>query len=428
MKPISLNFLNFKKDNLYIILFFALILRLVYAIYFSPKNIGIPSGDAFGYDKLAINILKYGQLSYEVGKPTAHREPGYPIFLAVIYFLFRYNVLAVKIVQSLISVFSVYLIFLIGKELFNKKVGVVSALVASVYPAFIYYSSVILRETIVLFFLLLMIFLMIKIFDDENEKKFFYAIYFGIISSVTSLVNSVIIMVFGVLVVYYFLTKKDFKKLVIILISFSLIYGIWVYRNYKIFNKIIFGSTNGGYTFLFSTEALIQFNLSGLEQENEILSKNPIIINASKINSEVERDKYFYNEAIKYILANKKKFVLVTVKKILKYLKPIPYLKRKYGFSDTILVFLSIVSFLPMLTFGILGLFFSESNYKKNIIILVLTSFIIIYSVFWSQIRYRIPIEPYLIIFASYYVLQIINKFNNKIKNEDFINISSNVG
>jgi hypothetical protein len=75
----------------------------------------------------------------------------------------------------------------------------------------------------------------------------------------------------------------------------------------------------------------------------------------------------------------------------------------KNEFTDWKMTFISVVSFGPILLLGFIGVITSFSRWQKtSLLILTIMSFALGYSFFHPQVRYRIPIEPYLIIFAAY--------------------------
>jgi len=97
------------KNNIAKILFgifiVALFLRL--SAVFSQKEIDkIPKSDAAGYDEMAANLASGNGLSQLIDgslAPVVYRSPGYPIFLAGIYFIFGHHYITAKIIQAIIG-------------------------------------------------------------------------------------------------------------------------------------------------------------------------------------------------------------------------------------------------------------------------------------------------------------------------------------
>ena len=74
---------------------------------------------------------------------------------------------------------------------------------------------------------------------------------------------------------------------------------------------------------------------------------------------------------------------------------------------------MSILTFGPVLLFGLFGVIISLSKIRQTILLLfIIMSFAFAYSFFMTQVRYRIPIEPFLIIFAGYGIEYALKKVN----------------
>ncbi len=393
------------KKNLFLLSLFLIVgffLRVIYLYKFAPKDINIPSGDASGYHILALNLLEYNQLAYEKDKPTAHREPLYPLFLYFVYKFIGKNLNSARLIQVLINVLSISLIYFIAKNLFDKITGLISTAIASFWPNFIYYTAAVLRETVFTFLLLLSIFLLIK--NIRNKTQFFIKqIILGILCALTALTNSIGIFIFLVILIYLLAIGFSFKKIFFILISFLFLYSFWVYRNYKIFGSLVLGSTNGGKTFWDGTD-IIPFEIRGLPEERDFFERTDDYIIGVSIKNEVERDKFFYKKAINYYITYPEKFFILAIKKFLKFWRFLPHKGRIYGVNEKFMFIVGLI-YVPIFVLFIIGLymFFSKTfSHESFIILLPIICFCLIYSIFWSQIRYRIPIEPYIIILASY--------------------------
>src|SRR3989339_426475 len=122
-------FLLIKKiiANRYILLGLVLFIAIVSFYFFiikHPLNNPVFS-DQGQYDDLAINLLEGRGFSttWELRNWIAFRPPIYPVFLSIIYSFFGHNYLSVKIIQFLLSIFSVLLVYLIAEKIFNKAVG-----------------------------------------------------------------------------------------------------------------------------------------------------------------------------------------------------------------------------------------------------------------------------------------------------------------
>src|SRR3989338_2494683 len=99
---------------------------------------------ALGYS--AYSILKtgrdeYGQLLPVIFKSFGDFKPGLYVYLtAQSVAIFGLTEFAVRFPSALAGIFSVWLIYLIVKKIFDEKLALISAFIASVTPWLIYFS------------------------------------------------------------------------------------------------------------------------------------------------------------------------------------------------------------------------------------------------------------------------------------------------
>lgn len=140
---------------LLLILLVGLLLRVYTTDFTKPIT---ENSDGAAYDYAARNLLKYGVLTNDRDGamyrgeialyPASSVMPGYPIFLAVIYIL-NDALPFVYMVQILVSMVTLYLIYLILREIgISFAISSVVLMVAAVYPAFLYNLDLLLTENL----------------------------------------------------------------------------------------------------------------------------------------------------------------------------------------------------------------------------------------------------------------------------------------
>lgn len=92
-------------------------------------------GDASAYDALARAIVT-GQGFVDAGEPTAFRAPGYPFFLAGVYWFLGSNPSSAQFVQAVLSAFTAILIAYLGKRVAGENVGWLAGIGAAIYYYF----------------------------------------------------------------------------------------------------------------------------------------------------------------------------------------------------------------------------------------------------------------------------------------------------
>jgi 4-amino-4-deoxy-L-arabinose transferase-like glycosyltransferase len=127
-----------------------------------------------------------GSLSEAVDH-LVRRGPIYPLYLAVIYAVSGGSHLVVEIAQALTDALGCVLIYLVGKQVLNWRVGVLSAAIAVFYTPFILSTGRLLRETLASFLLLLVVLFLTKAVMAWSTKMFALG---GFSLSLTILCNS----------------------------------------------------------------------------------------------------------------------------------------------------------------------------------------------------------------------------------------------
>jgi len=218
--------INFKYIE-YIILTFILVLGLLVRIY----KINNPIADwhswrqadtasvtrnfvADGLNLLSpkyhdISSIQTGYLNFE-----GLRLVEFPVFNLFHYILvkavpsFSLEVLG-RLTSIIFSVFSAFVIFLIGKRYLGKWGGLLSSFFFLFIPFNIYFSRVILPEPMCVFFSLLSLWLFIKYIDSE---KVLYLFFSGIVFSLALLIKPFALF-YSFPMIYLLFSKYNIKKI-----------------------------------------------------------------------------------------------------------------------------------------------------------------------------------------------------------------------
>lgn len=122
----------------------------------------------------AINVLGAKNYSFlgmitEYAKADFH-PPGYFIILWVWTRFFGFSEISVRIPSVIFGVVAVYLIYLIGKKLYSKNLGLVAALILAVNPLHIYYSQEARMYGLATLAVIFNMFLFIKLVKNEKNN------------------------------------------------------------------------------------------------------------------------------------------------------------------------------------------------------------------------------------------------------------------
>ncbi|MCX7792000.1 MAG: glycosyltransferase family 39 protein [Chloroflexaceae bacterium] len=134
----------------------AFLVRLGFVFTFgNEEKIYDSNQDQYIYIDLAKNLVagKGYQLSYGVfvaspHTPTAIQPPTYPFFVASVFATFGESLLAVRVIQAILSALVCVTALFIGGLAVNFSVGLASGIVAAFYPLYVMYTRPIMTETI----------------------------------------------------------------------------------------------------------------------------------------------------------------------------------------------------------------------------------------------------------------------------------------
>lgn len=129
-----------------------LIVRLLLLVWFSGEPLRIfDEGD---YNALAVNLLDGRGYTLDGQHATSLRPPLYPAVVAGVYAVFGVeNYQAVRVLQTLISLASVALVYLLAVEIYDRRTGLWAAGLFCFYPSMLGHNNLLLTETLFTFWL-----------------------------------------------------------------------------------------------------------------------------------------------------------------------------------------------------------------------------------------------------------------------------------
>ncbi|MDZ7330980.1 MAG: glycosyltransferase family 39 protein [candidate division KSB1 bacterium] len=395
---------------LIVIFIFALIIRIFFILFWLQER--LYWDDEFAYDRLATQLIEKHCYQNEEGKPTAFRPPAYPLFLALNYLLWGRHFWAARMFQAFIDCLTLVLVYLIAKRIFNPKTAVLSASIYSFYPLLIYTASTFFPTTLSIFLLALFIYLLVS---TRQQRSFWKLMFIGIIAGLSVLtVPTFLAFIFLALGWLYFdLREVDPRRffpigIMVIFMTFTML--PWLIRNYCVFNQPFVLSTNSGYNFWMGNNTWATPTTGNSIRYPDYLAKE-----LTQAKSEVEQEKIFYQDALQYIKKNPGKFILLTFKKAVNLWQLYPTPTTGYKMMDRLSKLMSVLSYGPILLFAIFGLIISWRDRKEYTLLFVLlfVSFTISYAFFITKTRFRLPLDPYLIMLASFAIAELGRKKKN---------------
>jgi 4-amino-4-deoxy-L-arabinose transferase-like glycosyltransferase len=374
-----LNAVDQKSDRggtilLVFILILAAAARIIAAIYLPDQHFS----DAADYRAAAAAIRNLQPL----GNP--YIMPLYPLTIA--FTGSGWGQLLFDITTSVVSVWLIYLLTLV---LFADRIAaLLAALAGALYPFFVFYAVVGLTES-------LFIALLLAAYLAWYRGWFIAA---AVLVTLSILTRPAIDLLAPLLVVYFALlihrlsVKDTAKQLVIYGVVYCALMTPWWIHNHRVY---------GGFVRLNLGSGLALYSGNNPGNQSGGVSDNQLDVSQfSQITDPVERDRAMRNAAFDYIAADPARFLHLAGLKFIRFWRLWPFAE---AYTSVLFVAASIFSFVPVLLCAIASVL--QCNRQALIRIAPIGMLIgyltLVHMVIIGSVRYRLPLEPFLIVLAA---------------------------
>ena len=401
------------KHLLAFVLFVAVLVRIPMAFYMGDQVTVLPGiHDQISYDALARSLLagqgyRFTEHWYPftpANTPTAHWSFLYPLYLAGIYRLIGYHPLGARLFQGIVGgALMCLFIYLIGRRIVSERVALLGAGLAAVYGYFIYYSVALMTETFFIVMVLLCLLVSLQLKDEPSLARW---ILLGLSLGVATLIRQTILLFAPVLFVWLFWELKGRIRLWHVVVSLGMIVLLitpWTMRNYHVYRQFLPLNSNAGYALYASNHPHL-----GTDWRNEnIVVPVPEELagqNEAAINHALLR------KGIGFVLEAPGRYLWLILDKALEYFQFWPSSQ-----SSSISNLVRVLSFGLYMPFMLLGLLLSLSHWRNYIpLYLFATVHTGIHLISWPSIRYRLPVDAVLMLFAGLAVLTPVRRLRIK--------------
>lgn len=424
---------------LLMIMVLAVLLRLASALYQGNIVTDLPGVyDQISYDGLARRVVDGYGFSFAEGhwpatrggEPTAHWSYLYTLYLATIYKVFGTYPIIARVIQALLAgVFQNILMWRIGTRLFNRTVGLISAALNAVYIYFFYYAGALITETFYITCILWMFDIGFRLIADDGKMAGWVLwLELGLAIGLTVLLRQVFLLFLPILFIWIWWNQRyiegvPWKRK----IHWSAIRGLaistavlvlmvlpFTIRNYQAFNTFVLINTNAGFAFYWGNHPIqgthfMPLLLDSVSTYQDLIPPELQLLNEGKL------DRALLQKGIQFVLDDPGRYILLSISRLEEYFKFWP--SRDSGLLSNIS---RVGSFGILLPFMLGGLWLSSAKFRnpescgQRTNLLIIYVFIVIYAIVhlltWTLIRYRLPIDAFLIIFASLSLELLIGK------------------
>ena len=388
------------------IIFFGLFLRVIALILFKhPIRINpgeasqstTPFGDTDIYIRIGNELFDKNSEFYINGLVSSPLHmPGYPTWIYLLNILSQ-NQIGYLTGDIIISGITIYIIYQLSQVIFNDEwVSKISAFIFSIYPFSIFYSISGLSETLYVFLILSSILLFYKNYFFYGSIVIILSIY---VKGISDYIAPILILTFS-----FFVFKNTFKqglqKLFLYFLTYCVIMSPWWIHNWNKYNKFVRTDLAYGYHMYAGNNFMNKSGggIGGIDVDHTTLTVPSDYIRSDKI---------FKKEAYNYILEDPNRFLKQYIKKFYRFWSFVPYAKEYKNLTYSIISFVSF-GFIFFLSIIFLLQNFKSYFYKISPLLTFLGIITAIYTLTIVSLRYRYPIEPIMIIFASFSLKRIL--------------------
>ena len=277
---------------------------------------------------IAIYLLEHGEY------PASHRLPLYPILIAGVYRVFGVNNdLPLIILLGVMSLATIFLVYLIGQRLFGRKAGLLASILLAFEPHLLHNSySADLPDVFLTFFLTLAVYFTLRCFDPK-VRLVQVVVSAGLISVTAWIKPLALYLPFLTVTLFglYVFKKLGFWKTVqfgaVYLACAGSVIGSIQYRNYLHTGHAEY-STMKGFHFLFYTGAYILAEKEGTSfsymkhklQSDYYHDQSIRDLDKTRLENDFffspARSKVFFNDALEIMVQNPFTYVYVTMRGI----------------------------------------------------------------------------------------------------------------
>lgn len=395
--------------------------------------------DEDAYDSWAKEILEKNLLTDT--RVPFWQAPFYPYFLAFIYSIGGYHYLLVRLIQVFLGLCNCVLIFYLTRIIFGDTASLIAFFIASFYGLFVFFEGQILNITLVLSLNLALFLVVIRAYQLQKDSLFFYA---GILFGISIITRPTILIFLPFLLLWIALESRKYGLRRVfgfasnLLFGLALVISITMARNYLVSGEIVPVSTYDGINFYIGNNPNYEQTVK-LEPGAEFghFSRAP------QREGQIEpfsRDasRFWYKKAFGFIRKEPISYLGLLLKKFYLFWNGFEiarYMDYYWVRKFVPLLKLPFINFRLISPIAICGILLCAIRAAKKgfnqtpyLSLLFFFTFSCILGVILSFVTspYRVPAAACLIIFASFFIGEIIKQARNK--NLKFIVISLIIG
>ena len=339
--------------------------------------------------------------TFWVGGDRAWEMPGAALFFAPwIWSLSAPKaIVAIRFSQTILLLIQCRLVAALVRRVFRNDIAAYAATwIAALYPFLLFYQGLALSETLFNTFLLAGIAALYAWQDRGARIDTLLAVACACFAAATMTKASLTVLPPLLLAFAAWATRATWRRVLTVLMTASCIYAAllspWWIRNATLLGSFVPFTTSSAQNLYLGNNP--NNREGGIDWAHDVEPNVAAALLA--IPDEVERQRAFSERAVAYIKANPGAFLQATARKFARFWNVIPNAVEFGG----LYAWISALSFGPVLLLAIAGTAWHWRAWRRlSPLLAVIGYFTLLHVVTIASLRYRLPVEPLLIVLAA---------------------------
>jgi len=373
-----------------------LILRVIFVLL--TQNIGgVASLDASTYHHIACNLLAGAGFSEDGTHPSLFVAPLYPFFMAAVYGLAGVHPVVVELLQCLFGTATALVVWQLTRSYGGRLPALIALVLTLFIPELFVLTTYMYTETIFILLFVLSIWLALRALRRPVPGRLALAGLAGGLATLTRGVTMLLPLLFFAALLLHREGLAALRQALLFALFFALPILPWTFRNYQTFHAVVPVAVGSG-------DVLWTGNYLPLDGKYSYDKTMAIMDSMTAGLNQVERDRRLTRAALDNIKAAPLASAGLMVRKFFRFWlwvyegAPTGMQRQGGGLVQVVLA----VSYYPVLLLFGVGLWLTRSRWREFFFIYLLLAYYVAAHVALLVVpRYRFPILPLMIFFAS---------------------------
>jgi tetratricopeptide (TPR) repeat protein len=388
------------------------VVRLIYlAELRQTAFFAVVIGDGKEYDRWAQEIAA----GHWIGSEVFYQSPSYPYFLAIIFAFAGHHLMVARVIQAILGAISCVLLGYAAREFFNRRAGIIAALLLAVYPPAIFFDGLIQKPSLDLFLVTALLAVLAK-FQQQQKWKWLAVIGLALGLLIVNRENARVF--YPILVAWLLLcfrtdrVRRRLRWAAILTVFTAAILLPIALRNYYVGREFFISTSQlgpnlyignhpgaqGSYEPLVAGHGNAEFERSDARQLAEQA--------AGKTLSPSQVSDYWVNRSVDYIRHQPLSWFRLFGRKLLLTLNAREAVDTEsieaYSEYSIILRALGWINFGLIFSLAAVGAWLTREHWRRlSVLYAMVVGMALSVAIFYVVARYRYPMVPFIILFAA---------------------------